>query len=153
MTKTKAAKARRARQALPTQPKRAPRKGVRVRASQSTSQALFAPKRDVMDASLSPVAIPRFRGPKRRPRAPRKSQYNLHPLVSAAVDPFFEDANCQRYPDEFQGLSGCFDIRQPSVITTNPTAATFTDPNMISVAPNAGQSLFLINPDPSNLIV
>jgi hypothetical protein len=152
MTKTKTAKER-ARRAVPSQPRRVPTKKVRVRAKQGTSAALFAPKRDVMDSSLAPVGVPKFRGPRARPRASRRSNYGVHPLVSAAVDPFSEDANCQRYPDEFQGLSGCFDVRQPAVITSNPAVGTYTDLNMVTVAPNSGQTVFLINPDPSNLIV
>jgi len=51
------------------------------------------------------------------------------------------------------GDTGCFDVHQPAVFSTNPAVGVYTDLNMVTVAPNAGQSVFLVTPDPSNLIV
>jgi hypothetical protein len=97
------------------------------------------------------------RGFSQRGRAGRGSNTPAIPglpdIVSAYVDPWSEDADGIRYPDDYQGLSGTFTGNFVGTVSTAPAVGGFTDLNMVAVAPNTGTALFCITPDPSAIVV
>jgi len=98
----------------------------------------------------------RFRS-KRSRGASRRSRTGAIPalpaLIAGYVDPWSVDADDVRYPDDYQGLSGTWSTVLEIPITTAPATGTFTDANMVAVVPAPGSALYLITPDPSNMIV
>jgi hypothetical protein len=84
----------------------------------------------------------------------RRVQSNdVHPQVFSYVDPWDECALGQRYPDDYRGLSGTFTTTFEAQVTTGPGVGIFTDNNQNAVVPDLGTSLFLLTPDPSNVLV
>jgi len=74
-------------------------------------------------------------------------------IVAAYIDPFCANADGSRYPDDFRGYSSPFVTNFEYNIVTQPTTGVFRDLNQIAVVPDTGSAVFLITPDPSNLIV
>lgn len=115
----------------------------------STAMSLFRPRQDVMDQELSGFPARNAKG-RRRVRA---SNRGLPPTVLGYVDPWSVEAAGIKYPDEYRGLSGAYTGVFETSIATSGAAGTYTDANMVGVVPLGGTSLFLVTPDPSNLLV
>lgn len=102
------------------------------------------------------VATARFGQQSRRVRGRRgqtPGNVDLPQIVTAYVDPWSVDADGVRYPDDYRGLTGTFSTVFEQQITTGAAAGTYTDLNMVGVSPTLGSSLFLVTPDPSNMLV
>jgi len=121
-----------------------------------TSVGLFRPTRNLQKPTFSGSMVnPRFpsKGSRRR-GAGVGGTGSLPHIVASYVDPFDEEAGGCRYPDNFQGITDTFTTTYVNSITTAPASGSgFTDANMTATASQAGTSLFLLTPDPSNIMV
>jgi hypothetical protein len=120
------------------------------------STGLFRPSRDFEKPTLGGAILnPRFGARRSRGRRAMGSGAGSLPhLVATYVDPFDEEAGGCRYPDVFQGITDTFTTTYVNSIMTVPaTGASFTDLNMAQATPLQGTSLFLLTPDPSNIMV
>lgn len=119
------------------------------------STGMFRPTRNFQKDTSGTILNPRFpaRGARRR-GAVSVGGSGLPHLVATYVDPFSEDAGGCRYPDVFQGLTDTFTTNYVGSIQTAPSSGgSYSDANMNGVTPSQGTSLFLLTPDPSNLII
>lgn len=118
------------------------------------SSGLFRPTRNFEKNSGGMVLNPRFSKRSRGRRAMGSRSNALPHLVASYVDPFDEEAGGCRYPDVFQGLTDTFTTTYVNSITTVPSSgSSFSDSNLTQANPTQGTSLFLLTPDPSNIMV
>lgn len=115
----------------------------------STALTMYRPKTNFQGPKQAPPVMraPRFRGSQRRALS------SVPPAVSAFVDPWSPDADGVRYSDDFLGLSGTFTSNYEAQLATTPATGTYTDLNLVARTPVPGTCLFLVTPDPSNVVV
>lgn len=123
--------------------------GNKAQALVPTSRAMFKPA-GAYNNNKKPkgaVANARFRQ-QRRGRAVPPS--HLPQVLSAYIDPWGDNADGARYPDDFRGYSGTFSSTLEGRLTT---PLTFTDANMSDVTATPGTCLQVFTPDPSNAVI
>jgi len=123
------------------------------RSGSAVANGLFRPTRNFQKEMGGAILNPGFPGRSARKRGSRGVTTSLPHVVASYIDPFDEEAGGCRYPDVFQGITDTTTQTYIASITTAPPTGTFTDLNMVSVVPNLGQALFMVTPDPSNILV
>ncbi len=146
---TATATARPRRQSRSRSRSRVGRRGI----AKPTPNNSLLPSRVAFNDIGGPGVVTRYSNSRARRSRGNPGSFTAPGCLGGYVDPFSEEAQGQRYPDDYAGLSGTFSTTLDFVIQTSPGVGVWTDANLAQVTPNLGTALFAITPDPSNVIV